>query len=114
MLVLALRALLGAAAVVLIALLSRSRNFVLAGLVPLFPMFALIAHYIVGTERTVGDLRATVLFGLWALFPYAIYLGALYVLSARLPLVPALLLAVLCWTIAALVLVFAWQQLHPR
>ena len=114
MLILLFRALLGAAAVVLIALLSRSRNFVLAGLVPLFPMFALIAHYIVGTERTMTDLRATVLFGLWALLPYGVYLGALYLLSARLPLVPALLLAVVCWTVAALILVLAWQHVHSR
>ncbi|HEX7686698.1 MAG TPA: GlpM family protein [Burkholderiaceae bacterium] len=41
---LVLKCLLGAAAVLLIALLSRSRNFHLAGLVPLFPTFALIAH----------------------------------------------------------------------
>jgi uncharacterized membrane protein (GlpM family) len=28
------------------------KNYYLAGLVPLFPTFALIAHYIVGSERT--------------------------------------------------------------
>jgi membrane protein GlpM len=106
------RAILGAAAVVVITLLSRSRHFVLAGLVPLFPMFALIAHYIMGTERTTGDLRETVLFGLWALAPYAVYLGALYVLSARLPLVKALAGALLLWCVAAVVLVMAWQRIR--
>ncbi|MFA0070805.1 GlpM family protein, partial [Vibrio breoganii] len=44
------KCLLGAAAVLLIALLSKSKSFYIAGLVPLFPTFALIAHYIVGTE----------------------------------------------------------------
>ncbi|WP_180983179.1 GlpM family protein, partial [Vibrio vulnificus] len=43
-----LKSLLGAAAVVIIALLSKSKNFYIAGLVPLFPTFALIAHFIVG------------------------------------------------------------------
>jgi membrane protein GlpM len=57
-----------------VALLSRSRSFFIAGLVPLFPTFALIAHYIVGTERSGADLRTTALFGLWSLIPYAVYL----------------------------------------
>ena len=46
-----LKCLLGALAVLLIALLSRARSFYLAGLVPLFPTFALIAHAMVGSER---------------------------------------------------------------
>jgi membrane protein GlpM len=78
-----LKCLLGALAVLLIALLSRSRSFVIAGLVPLFPTFALIAHYIVGSERNAADLRATALFGLWSLIPYATYLFAVYWLSVR-------------------------------
>lgn len=114
MVILFLRALLGAAAVVLISLLSRSRNFVLAGLVPLFPMFALIAHYVVGTERSTAQLRETVLFGLWALLPYAVYLGAVYVLAGRMALAPALVVAVLLWCVAALALIGAWQHFHPR
>src|SRR3982750_4602862 len=73
-----LKCLLGAVAVLLIALLSRSRNFVIAGLVPLFPTFALIAHYMVGSERSAADLRATALFGLWSLLPYAAYLLTVY------------------------------------
>ena len=71
-----LKCLLGAWAVLLIALLSKSRNFFVAGLVPLFPTCALIAHYIVGTERSVEDLRTTALFGLWSIVPYAVYLLA--------------------------------------
>ncbi len=74
MLALFLKSLLGAAAVLIIALLSKTSNFFVAGLVPLFPTFALIAHYIVGSERTPADLRTTALFGLWSLLPYALYL----------------------------------------
>lgn len=58
-----LKCLLGALAVLLIALLSRPKSFVIAGLVPLFPTFALIAHYIIGAERSVQDLRTTALNG---------------------------------------------------
>jgi len=99
-----LKCLLGALAVLLIALLSKSRSFFIAGLVPLFPTFALIAHYIVGTERSVADLRTTALFGLWSLIPYAIYLLAVYWPSVRYSLASTLLLATVAWRAAAVLL----------
>ncbi|AEG93801.1 GlpM family protein [Ramlibacter tataouinensis] len=108
MLSLLLKSLLGAAAVLVIALLSRSRVFYVAGLVPLFPTFALIAHFIVGTERSGADLRTTALFGLWSLLPYAVYLLTVYGLSVRLPLVSTLVLATLAWVLAAAVLLWGW------
>lgn len=107
-----LRAMLGAAAVVVITLLSRSRSYFIAGLVPLFPTFALIAHYIVGSERSAADLRTTALFGMWSLIPYFAYLAAVYLLSGRLPLVQTLVAATLVWLAAAGVLVAAWTRLH--
>ena len=39
------------------------KNYYLAGLVPLFPTFALIAHYIVGSERAHDELKKTILYG---------------------------------------------------
>ena len=108
-----LKCLLGAVVVLLIALLSKTRNFFIAGLVPLFPTFALIAHYIVGTERSVADLRTTALFGLWSLIPYAVYLAAVYWLSVRYSLAGTLSLATGAWIVAALVLLFAWSRAFP-
>lgn len=108
-----LKSLLGAVAVLAIALLSRSKNFVLAGLVPLFPTFALIAHAIVGSERSMADLRSTALFGMWALLPYALYLLAVYHLSLRCTLTITLLLATATWAVAAAVLLFAWSRAYP-
>lgn len=105
-----LKSLLGAFAVLLIAVLSKSRIFFIAGLVPLFPTFALIAHYIVGSERTMADLRATALFGLWSLLPYAIYLLAVYWLCLKCSLPVTLLLATLAWTVAAGILVVCWSK----
>jgi membrane protein GlpM len=107
---LALKCLLGALAVLVIALLSRSRSFFIAGLVPLFPTFALIAHYIVGAERSAQDLRTTALFGLWSLAPYAVYLLCVYWLSVRLPLVSTLALSTLAWVVAAGMLLFLWTR----
>lgn len=107
------KAVLGAAAVVVIALLSRSRNFFIAGLVPLFPTFALIAHYIVGSTRSRADLRTTALFGLCALVPYAAYLLAVYVGSARLGLLANLSVATLVWLLGAGLLLVLWLRFYP-
>ncbi|KAF7599139.1 MAG: hypothetical protein CGU28_12855 [Candidatus Dactylopiibacterium carminicum] len=107
-----LKAAIGAAAVLIIAVLSRSKVFFIAGLVPLFPSFALIAHYIVGSERSGADLRTTAIFGLWSLIPYAIYLLTVIQLSTRAPLWLTLLAATLAWCLAAAVLLAAWMRWH--
>lgn len=112
MMALLLKCLLGAAAVLVIALLSKTRSFYIAGLVPLFPTFALIAHYIVGSERGGADLRQTALFGLWSLIPYALYLLAVYQLSLRLPLAQTLGAATLVWLLAAGLLLLGWVRWH--
>jgi membrane protein GlpM len=112
MLGLLLKSALGAAAVLIIALLSRTQNFFVAGLVPLFPTFALIAHVIVGSERGPDDLRTTALFGLWALIPYALYLVTVYVLAPRLPLAGTLTAATVAWLLAAGILLVAWTRFN--
>jgi membrane protein GlpM len=107
------KCLLGAAAVLLIALLSKSKSFFISGLVPLFPTFALIAHYIVGAERTMEDLRTTALFGLYSLLPYAAYLIAVYYFSYRFSLVGTLSMATVVWLVFAFVLLLGWIKLNP-
>ncbi|WP_084456418.1 GlpM family protein [Desulfogranum mediterraneum] len=104
---------LGAVAFLGIALLSKSRSFFVAGLVPLFPTFALIGHYIVGSERTVADLRVTALFGLYSLLPYAACLFAVHYFSARLRLIPTLVVSTLSWFCLVLLLLVSWLRLHP-
>lgn len=108
-----IKCLLGAGAVLLISLLSKSRSFVIAGLVPLFPTFALIAHYIVGTERSVEDLRVTALFGLYSLIPYAAYLVSVYYCSYRFNLMLTLSIATTVWLFFAFILLFSWMKFNP-
>ena len=102
---------LGALAVLLIAWLSKSRHYYLAGLVPLFPTFALIAHAVVGGERGAAALKATALFGLAALVPYAGYLLAVWLLAGRLSLLPVLLAATVVWLVLAWCPVAGWSRL---
>jgi membrane protein GlpM len=110
---LALKAAIGALVVIVIALLSKSKSFYIAGMVPLFPSFALIAHYIVGTERPAADLRTTAVFGLWSLIPYAVYLTAVYTFGERLPLWATLSVATVAWFLAAGCLLAIWLRVHP-
>jgi len=104
------KALAGAAIVVAIQLLARTRNVYLAGLVPLFPSLALIAHYLVGTQRTTLELKETIRFGMWSLIPYLVYLAVLYLTVDRLKLSTSLCTAVLAWCAAAAILIALWNR----
>ena len=105
-----IKALIGAVVVVIIQLLTHSKNYYLAGLVPLFPTFALISHYLVGNQRTTVELKMTIIFSMFSLIPYFIYLLALYLLVERIRLEFALLMAALCWGVAASLLIFLWNR----
>lgn len=104
-----LKCMLGAGVVLIISILSKSKAFYIAGLVPLFPTFALIAHVIVYQQKGAEALQKTALFGLWSLIPYAIYLVAVYVLATRMSMWSCLGLATLCWVVAAAALIYGWQ-----
>ncbi|MCU4424832.1 MULTISPECIES: GlpM family protein [Acinetobacter] len=104
-----LKCMLGAGVVLVISILSKSKAFYIAGLVPLFPTFALIAHVIVYQQKGAEALQKTALFGLWSLIPYAIYLVAVYVLATRMSMWSCLGLATLCWVVAAAGLIYSWQ-----
>jgi len=103
-----LKALFGAVVVIVIQLVARYPRPYLAGLVPLFPTFTLISHYIVGSQRPVRDLKATIRFGMVSLFPYCAYMVVLYVLVDRVRLPLALAGATLAWLVGAGLLVRFW------
>ena len=75
---LVIKAALGALVVLLIGVLAKTKNYYIAGLIPLFPTFALIAHYIVASERGIEALRATIIFSMWSIIPYFVYLASLW------------------------------------
>jgi len=104
-----LKCMLGAGVVLIISILSKTKAFYIAGLVPLFPTFALIAHVIVYQQKGAEALQKTALFGLWSLIPYAIYLVAVYLLATRVSMWSCLGLATLCWVVAAAGLIYGWQ-----
>ena len=107
-----IKCLFGALAVLVIALFSRSKVYYIAGLVPLFPTFALITHVIVVQEQGGEALRKTALFGLWSLIPYAMYLLTVYLFATRWSPWVCLSVATLIWVITAICLVYIWTQLQ--
>ncbi|URM30858.1 GlpM family protein [Pseudomonas frederiksbergensis] len=106
------KATLGAAVVVILAMLAKTKNYYIAGLVPLFPTFALIAHYIVGKGRSLDDLKTTIVFGMWSIIPYFVYLATLYLMVDRMRLEASLAVAAVAWLMTATVLVTVWVRLH--
>jgi uncharacterized membrane protein (GlpM family) len=105
-----LKAVLGAMIVIVIQLLAKTNSYYIAGLAPLFPTFALISHYIVGSQRALNELKTTILFGMFSLGPYFMYLLALYFLVDRLDLGWALFCAAGCWVLTAVILLIVWNR----
>ncbi|AIN64509.1 GlpM family protein [Providencia stuartii] len=110
MLSLFLKCSLGALAVLIIALLSKSKTFYIAGLVPLFPTFALIAHVIIVQEQGALALRKTALFGIWSLIPYLLYLLTVYWLATKFSAWFCLGSATVVWCLLAAILIYLWRM----
>ena len=87
--------------------------FYLAALAPLFPTFTLISHFIVGTERSPADLKVALIFSMLGVIPHLIYTLVVFFSISYISLYKALLLGVVAWTVAAAILVVAWQYMHP-
>ncbi|MCP4543211.1 MAG: hypothetical protein GY832_39360 [Chloroflexi bacterium] len=105
-----IKTLIGALVVAIIHLVSQTKNIYLAGMVPLFPSFTLIAHYVVGSRGATSDLKEAILFGMFSLIPYFVYLLALYFLVDRFKLVSSLLGATFFWIVSATVLIIIWNR----
>lgn len=104
--------LIGALMVLLIQLFAQTRFFYLAALAPLFPTFTLISHFIVGTERSGADLKVALIFSMLGVIPHLIYTLVVFFGINYMSLYKALLLGVVAWSIAAAILVIAWQYIH--
>ncbi len=108
---LAIKAIFGAITVLIVQLFAQSKSFYIAGLAPLFPAFALISYYIVGTQRNTSDLRETILFSIFSLVPYLLYLISLYFLVGKYKLVTSLMGATIVWFIFAGILIMIWDKI---
>lgn len=107
------KGILGAAVSIGIHLAAASRFFFIAGLLPLFPAFALLAHWSVGSARSTADLKLCIIFTMLSLLPYLVYLLSMLYCIDHYTLGRSLMISSLLWLVAAALLIIAWQQFGP-
>ncbi len=100
----------GACVAICVALLARSQFYILAGLAPLFPTFALFAHFLSYREGGADQVRDVALFGVFSTIPYLMYVLSVYVLVQFLRIEWALLLALILWCVGAYILYAVWNR----
>ncbi len=114
MMIILWKALLGAGILVGIHYLTRTQNYYLAHLALSCPLLSLVAHYFISNERGSEGLKHTVLFGIYALIPFLVYLGIVYLLSNRLKIVSTLIVASVAWLFSATILAIVWKRVFPH
>ena len=100
-----IKALMGALITLLLDFLSKSKNFFLAGLVPLFPIFALLGQFLVYQSQGADAVKKVAIVGMLSLIPYFLYLLGIYVFISRFFFPLAVLLSLLLWSAGAFVVV---------
>ena len=107
-----LKSLLGAGIVILLSFLSKSKNYYIVGLVPLFPTFALIGHFIIAKEHSIYELKEAILFGIWSLIPYFGYLFSLYFFIDYFPFKTSIFLSIIVWIFLATILIIYFKEYY--
>ncbi len=100
----------GAAVAVLIAAFARSNFYILAGLMPLFPTFALFTHILSYKEGGVEQVKEVALFGIYSVIPYLAYVAIIYFASERMRFEYTVSIGMLCWFLSAGLLYFWWSK----
>lgn len=93
---------LGAAMTILIALASRSNFYLLSGLIPLFPAFAIIAYFMAKQRDNGEELGNVIQFNIVALVPYLAFALCMYSLHTVLNFYVAMSISIVVWMLTAL------------
>ena len=101
----------GFSIVIILLLLAQSDQYYIAGLIPLFPSFAIVAHVIVYKENGLKAVKETILFGMFSIIPYFLYLITLYLLIDLIDFYYAILLSILSWILFAFLLITYWNEI---
>ena len=105
-----IKGLLGAAMVIVIGLLAKSRFIYLAGLAPLFPTFSVVAHFLAYRQGGAPAVKIVAWFGLLSIIPFLAYLLAIILFIDRWGFSKALLAALGVWLAAAAFIVVLWNR----
>ncbi len=96
----------GVALVVLMSLLARTEHSWLNGLIPLFPLFALIGQTTTWLSRGNAAAQDVAFIGFFALIPYFAYLAMVYFFAETLGFPRAAAIGVALWAAIAGVIVY--------
>jgi len=101
-----LKFIIGGLIVLIIDFISRTKYYVISGLIPLFPTFALIAHILIlkNGVKPIIQLQNTIIFELYSLIPYAVYLISLYILINKTNTIIAFIISISFWFISAFII----------
>ena len=102
----------GFSIVIILLLLSQTNKYYIAGLIPLFPSFAIVAHVIVYKGNGIKELKETILFGIFSIIPYFSYLMTLYYFVDLINFYYAIILSVFIWILLAFLLIIYWKKIN--
>lgn len=104
-----LKGVIGAFLVISISLVSKSKFYYIAGLLPLFPTFAVITHLSVHSVTNSEKLHDVIIFGFLSLIPYSVYLLSMLILNGnKFSIKVMLLISVVLWCATSATLVHFW------
>lgn len=106
----AIKGVLGALVAISLHFAVSSRYYYLAGLIPLFPTFALFAHTMFASGGRAMDMQISAQFGMLSLVPYGVYLLLVWWLALRMNLWFTLSVATVGWAAVALIIVLLWNS----
>jgi len=107
--ILFIKSLIGAFIVVLVSLISKTNNYVLSGLIPLFPFFGLISEIFVYKNQGINGLKNMLLFSMLSLIPYFLYLFVLYILIFKINFKFAIIISIIVWFFVSYVIFYFWN-----
>lgn len=106
-----LKALIGGVVSGAISILSQTQFFLLAGILPFFPTFALISHISAYQSGDIAHAKSVYLFMIFAVIPIIGYNICMYVLIDRLNFVASMAYALAVWFALGLALYFIWMKI---
>lgn len=106
-----LKGLIGSFIVLIIVFLSKTDNYYIAGLIPLFPSFGILAQIIVYNEKGIEALKETILFGMFSIIPYLLYLLGIYYTIDLYGFFISIIVGIVLWTLSAIILIKNWDRI---
>tara|TARA_B100000749_G_scaffold280771_1_gene278524 strand:+ start:5660 stop:6067 length:408 start_codon:yes stop_codon:yes gene_type:complete len=104
----------GAIVILGLSLLSKSRWYLIAGFLPLIPVFAIISQFFIYSDRGVYDLKKTILICILSLIPYFAYLVSMYFMVDRMRFGHAIMGSLMVWALLSSPLIFFNSSLESQ